>query len=196
MASMMYITVSSGVGGGWILHNQPWRGWEGMAGEIGHTVIDPNGRDCLCGKRGCLERLASGLYLAQDAREELEASPGSGAILRRLANGRLSQVNGQLLSQAAAEGDLLAQKYLDRSAEALGVAIGNSANLINPQLFVLGGGVTKAGEGWWQGVRAAARQTALPEIHFQIQPADLGDDAPLWGAVALALEGIQSPGQA
>jgi glucokinase len=65
------------------------------------------------------------------------------------------------------------------------VGIGNAANLLNPQLFILGGGVTNAGEIWWTAVREAARKTALPQIHFDIVPAQLGDDAPLWGAVAL-----------
>jgi len=72
----------------------------------------------------------------------------------------------------------------------LGTGIGNAANLLNPQAFILGGGVTKAGEFWWQAVRQAARQTALPEVEFEILPAELGDDAPLWGAVALAQEAL------
>ena len=72
-----------------------------------------------------------------------------------------------------------------RGARALGVGLGNAANLVNPQRFVLGGGVTKSGELWWQTVRSAARETALPEVTFDIAPAALGDDAPLWGAVAL-----------
>lgn len=193
---LMYITVSTGVGGGWILYGQPWRGWEGMAGEIGHAVVDPNGPICLCGKRGCLERLASGPYMAQDAIEELQTSPSSGPILRQLSGNQVSRVTGQLISQAAGEGDPLAQRYLDRSASALGTAIGNAANLINPQLFVLGGGVTKSGERWWTLLRDTARQTVLPEVHFEIRPASLGDDAPLWGAVALAFEGIQTPDRA
>jgi glucokinase len=72
----------------------------------------------------------------------------------------------------------------------LGVGIGNAANLINPQLFVLGGGVTKAGEPWWSVVRRVARETALPEVHFDVAPAALGDDAPLWGAIALAQDAL------
>ena len=70
--SLFYITVSTGVGGGWILNGKPWRGTSGMAGEIGHMVVDPNGPVCLCGKRGCVERLASGPYMAQNVREILE----------------------------------------------------------------------------------------------------------------------------
>lgn len=187
--SLFYMTVSTGVGGGWVLNGSPWRGWESMAGEIGHTVVDPNGPYCLCGKRGCVERLASGVYMAQDARQRLaegSAPPGGGHILLDLAGGDPDAIRGQTLSAAAAKGDSLAWEILQRGARALGAGIGNTANLINPHLFILGGGVTKAGERNWEVIRQTARATALPEVHFQIVPAALGDDAPLWGAVALA----------
>jgi len=187
-ASLMYITISTGVGGGWILNGDIWRGQDGMAGEIGHTVVDPAGPVCLCGKRGCVERLASGPYLAGHARALLEQDPAAGATLRGLAGGDPAAVDARLVAQAAAEGDPLAQGVLAEAAHALGMGIGNAANLVNPGRFVLGGGVTKSGEAWWQAVRAAARATALPEVLFDIVPAGLGDDAPLWGAVALAPE--------
>lgn len=182
---LLYITVSTGVGGGWILNGQPWRGATGMAGEIGHTIADPQGAVCLCGKRGCVERLASGPYMAAQVREWLAEFPQQGSLLRsRVADPE--QLTAQQISQAALQGDDLAQRAIERSAWALGVGIGNAANLINPQRFILGGGVTKAGEQWWQTVRETARSTALPEVQFEIVPAALGDDAPLWGAVALA----------
>ncbi|MBD1921357.1 ROK family protein [Microcoleus sp. FACHB-831] len=186
--SLFYITVSTGVGGGWILNGHPWRGAGGMAGEIGHVVVDPNGPICLCGKRGCVERLASGPYMAAAAREELHKQPLRGEILRSLANNNEDAITGQLISQAATQGDELALEILQRAGWALGVGIGNAANLINPQLFVLGGGVTKAGAQFWEVVRRVARETALPEVNFDIVPAALGDEAPLWGAVALAQE--------
>ncbi|MCG6136467.1 MAG: ROK family protein [Nostoc sp. LLA-1] len=183
--SLFYITISTGVGGGWILNGQPWRGVGGMAGEIGHMVVDPAGPLCLCGKRGCVERLASGPYMAKNAREGLENQPQRGDILRGLVSNNLELITGKVVSEAAAQGDELAQDILLKSAWALGVGIGNVANLINPQLFILGGSVTKAGDNWWDVVQKAARETALPEIDFAVVPAALGDDAPLWGAVAL-----------
>jgi glucokinase len=188
--SLFYITISTGVGGGWILNAQPWRGVGGMAGEIGHMVVDPAGPLCLCGKRGCVERLASGPYMAKNAREGLENQPHTGEILRGLVGNNLELITGKVVSEAAAQGDELAQDILSQSAWALGVGIGNVANLINPQLFILGGSVTKAGDNWWDVVQKVARETALPEIDFAIEPAALGDDAPLWGAVALAKLGF------
>jgi glucokinase len=186
MSSLFYITVSTGVGGGWILNNKPWRGAGGMAGEIGHTVVDPNGPICLCGKRGCVERLASGLYIAQQVKDLLQIQPNQGQILRNLINNNLENITAQIVSQAAAQGDDLAIKAIEKAAWALGVGIGNTANLINPQRFILGGGVTKSGERFWEVMRQVARETALPEVDFEIVPAAFGDDAPLWGAVALA----------
>ena len=168
---LLYVTVSTGVGGGWILAGRPYRGSSGLAGEIGHTVVDPNGPLCLCGKRGCVERLASGPYMAQDV-----------ATARGLA---IESVTGQLVAQWAEAGEDTAVAILGRGAWALGVGIGNACNLLNPTRVVLGGGVTKSGERWWQTVRQTAYTTALPEIQFDILPARLADDAPLWGAVAL-----------
>ena len=189
---LLYITVSTGVGGGWILNGQIWHGAEGMAGEIGHTVVDPNGPVCTCGKQGCVERLASGLYIAQRAREWLDRQPDRGQILRTLIDDDLDAVTAQLVSQAAAQGDDLAWEALEVAGWALGVGIGNAANLVNPQRFVLGGGVTKAGERYWEVVRCVARETAMPEVHFDVVPAALGDDAPLWGAVVLAEDYLPS----
>ena len=143
-----------------------------MAGEIGHIVVDPQGPVCLCGKRGCVERLASGPYMAQDygaAREAASDAP----------------VTGESVAAAAAAGDEVARQILRRGAAALGVGIGNAVNLINPELVVLGGGVTKAGDGWWEEVRRTARATVLPEVELRIVPATHQDDTPLWGAVAL-----------
>ncbi|WP_413200064.1 ROK family protein [Nostoc piscinale] len=192
--SLFYITISTGVGGGWILNGKPWRGNAGMAGEIGHIVVNPAGPVCLCGKQGCVERLASGPYMAQDAKEYLlkPANHFSGKQLRSLVNDDLDLITGKIISDAAAQGDELAINILQGGAWALGVGIGNVANLINPQRFILGGSVTKAGELWWNTVEKTARETALPEIDFEILPAALGDDAPLWGAVALAELEIRS----
>ena len=149
-------------------------------------MVDPDGPVCPCGKRGCVERLASGPFIAQRAREWLETQPDRGQVLRALTGEDLALITAQLVSQAAAQGDTLAWQALEVAAWALGVSIGNAANLINPQRFVLGGGVTKAGNRFWEAIRRFARETAMPEVHFDVVPAALGDDAPLWGAVGLA----------
>lgn len=170
MADLLYITVSTGVGGGWILGGRPFRGYNSMAGEIGHMVVDPAGPHCLCGKRGCVERLASGPYMAADWAET---------------SGQQEGVTGQDVAIMAAQGNREARRILERGAWALGVGIGNAVNLMNPSQVILGGGVIKSGVHWWEVVRRTARETALPQAQVDIVPAALGDDAPLWGAVAL-----------
>jgi glucokinase len=171
--SLLYVTVSTGVGGGWVLNGRSWRGHEGLAGEIGHTVVDPAGPLCLCGKRGCVERLASGPYMAADL------------AARNVVGG---PITGQRVAELAAQGQPDALEILQRGAWALGVGLGNAANLLNPERIILGGGVTKSGDLWWRMVEETAVATILPEIHCAILPAALGDDAPLWGAVALCEE--------
>ena len=184
--SLMYITVSTGVGGGLIIDGRIWHGADGMAGELGHVVVDPAGPICLCGKRGCVERLASGPYMAHDLRAQLHAQPESGALLRTLAGGDVDAITAQTIAAAAAQGDALALAALQRAGSALGMGIGNAANLLNPERFILGGGVAKSGLPFWDSMRTTARATALPQVRCELVPARLGDDAPLWGAIALA----------
>ncbi len=184
---LLYVTVSTGVGGGWVLGGRPWRGHAGMAGEIGHTVADPAGPLCLCGKRGCVERLASGPYMAADYADRVSTPPAGRTEGEQGRKGEGTAMTGKDVAEAAAAGDGVAREILLRGARALGVGLGNAANLINPQRFILGGGVTKAGDAWWAEVRRSAAATALPEVSFDIVPAELGDDAPLWGAIALLI---------
>lgn len=182
----LYVTVSTGVGGGWVLNGQVWRGRDGLAGEIGHLTVDPEGPECLCGRRGCVERLASGPWMARHAQELLARHPERGALLRATASHDFSRIDARLVALAAEQGDDLAQEALDHAAHALGVGLGNAANLMNPDRIAIGGGVSQAGPRYWAAVRAAARATALPDVPVDIEPAALGDEAPLWGAVALA----------
>jgi len=185
---LLYITVSTGIGGGLILDGRLRHGLNSLAGEIGHMILEPDGPVCTCGRRGCLEALASGPAIARRARELLKREPHRGQVLRQLAGGSLEAVTSEMVSRAAAEGDEIAQQVLDEAAGALGLGIANAATLLNPGLIVLGGGVIKAGERFLSIVRAVARQQVFQGIEVHIVKAALGDDAPLWGAIALATE--------
>ena len=194
-SSLLYVTVSTGVGGGWVIDCQTppslrggkiFSGADGMAGEIGHTVVDPQGPPCVCGRRGCVEAMACGPAIARAARARLIAEPSAGAKLRALIDNDLGAVTGERVARAASDGDDLARAVIDAAARALGFGIGTAITLMNPARVVIGGGVTKSGERWWNGVRAAARANTLPQMRVEIVPAALGDDAPLWGAIALA----------
>jgi glucokinase len=176
-SSLLYITVSTGIGGGWVLNGRIYSGADGMAGEIGHVVVRPGGAQCVCGKRGCLEVEGCGPAIAKKMHERLQAGETSHVG---------DSVTGELVARAAQQGDRLAQDVMDDAARMLGIGLGGAINLMNPARVVLGGGVTKSGERYWRIVHETARAHALPQMRVDIQPAALGDDAPLWGAVALA----------
>ncbi len=169
-----------------MLNGAIYRGADAMAGEIGHTIVDPRGPVCICGRRGCVEIMACGPAIAREARALLNAEPQSGGRLRAIAGGNLDAVTGEQVARAANEGDELAQRVMDDAAFALGFGIGTAVTLMNPERIVIGGGVSKSGERYFERVRAAARANSLPQARIDIVEAALGDDAPLWGAVALA----------
>ena len=177
-SSLLYVTVSTGIGGGWVLNGRIYSGADGMAGEIGHVVVQPGGMECVCGKRGCLEAEACGPAISKKMRQRL-------TTLGRYSDTALP-ITGESVARAAQQGDVLAQQVMDDAARTLGVGLGGAINLMNPQRVVLGGGVIKSGKRYWRIVRETARAHALPQMRVEIVPAALGDDAPLWGAVVLA----------
>ncbi|MEA3344715.1 MAG: ROK family protein [Chloroflexota bacterium] len=183
---LLHVNVGTGIGGGIVLHSQVYQGATGMAGEIGHMVVLPGGPLCTCGRHGCLEALASGPAIARDARERLEREPDRGQRMLSLAGGDPERITARIVSEAAAQGDELAQDTLDQAAEMLGLGIANAINLINPQRVTVGGGVVKIGPAWMEKVRAAAQANSLSGCPVEIVLAELGDDSPLWGAIALA----------
>jgi len=186
---LLHINVGTGIGGGIVLHGEVYQGATGMAGEIGHMVVQPGGPLCTCGRRGCLEALASGPAIARDARARLGRHPEPGRSLLSLVGGSAERLTAQTVSEAAAQGDGLAQQVLDQAARMLGLGIANAINLINPQRVTVGGGVVKIGSVWMERVRAAAQADVMPDSPVDIAVAALGDDAPLWGAIALASAG-------
>jgi len=187
--SLLYVTVSTGIGGGWVLDGRIYHGADSLAGEIGHMTVQPGGPVCTCGRHGCLEAVAAGPAVARSAWERLIAEPQVGGILRQLVSGDVGAVTAQHVSQAAEAGDKLAQEVLEEAARALGFGIGCAIALMNPERVVVGGGLAKSGERYFEAVRVAVQANVLPGMRVEIVPAALGDDAPLWGAVALA-EGL------
>jgi glucokinase len=186
---VLYVTISTGIGGGWIINGRPYSGADGMAGELGHITVQPGGFLCPCGRQGCLEAEASGPAMAHRARLYLARKKGKSARAKRLlelAEGNPSKITAQMISQAAAAGDKLSQKIIRESAERLGLGLAGAITMMNPDLVILGGGVTKSGEAWWQVVQETTRAQTPLDISVEVVPAALGDDASLWGAAALA----------
>jgi glucokinase len=191
--NLLYVTVSTGIGGGWLINGLPYVGANGMAGEIGHTLVQPDGLPCVCGRHGCLEAEACGPGIANRARLHLAKAGSAGEALLSLAAGNPQQITAKLIAEAAHNGDEFSLRVLDESARRLGLGLANAITLMNPDRVILGGGVTKSGQRWWQVVRDTARHNTLPEIRVEIVPAAFSDDAPLWGAVALAESILNKP---
>jgi glucokinase len=191
-SSMMFITVSTGVGGGLVLNGEVWQGFQGLAGEIGHMMIDPHGPRWW-GRRGCIYRLSSGTFIARRARRWVQDEPLQGGVLKEMCDNDPYKITSKMVAEAADHGDKLAKEALDVSARALGLGIANTANILNLELFVIGGSVIKAGSRFWSEIVRVANESKMPEIEFKMKRAELGDEAPLWGAMELAVREINKP---
>lgn len=186
---MVYLTVSTGIGGGIIVDGRLLLGARGLAGEAGHMTIDPDGPPCGCGNVGCLEVLASGTAIGRIARERL--ARGEHSTMLEHAGGRLEAVTAETVEAAALAGDAVAKAVMKTAASYLGIGVSNLVNLFNPEAVVLGGGVARAGELLFEPVRREVEHRVMPKLRegLRIVPASLGDDVGLLGAVALVLEG-------
>ena len=188
---LLYVNVGTGIGAGLIFNGRLHHGRHGLAGEIGHVTVVPGGPECACGKRGCLEAFASGRSLGRRGREAAAADPQGGARLVALAGGQVEAIQGPHVIQAAAAGDPLAARLVEDTAGYLGLALGNAANLLDPGLIVLGGGLSEAGDVLFTPLQGAVRRHLLPGAPGPpVVPAALGYDAGIAGALALALDGL------
>jgi glucokinase len=181
-----YFTISTGIGGGIALDGEVRRGAAGNAGEFGHQSVAWDGWPCACGRRGCVEAFASGTNIARRAREAVARKPG--ARLIELA-GSADAITAAHVVAAVREGDPLAREVWDATTAVLGAGVANVVNLFNPELVVLGGGVTAAGNLLLEPVARSAR-TALPPAAnaVEIVLAALGSNVGIVGAAAVALE--------
>jgi len=186
--NLIYLTVSTGIGGGIIIDGQLYTGPSGSAGEIGHTTIDINGPKCSCGNTGCLEVLASGTAMAREAIRRLKQ--GEASSLTELVAGKLENITAEKVSLAAERGDRLAQEVISQAAISLGVGMANLVNIFNPQMIIVGGGVAKMGDRLLNPAREVVRERAfqLPAQAVRIVQAKLGDNAGLLGAALFALQ--------
>lgn len=184
---MIYLTVSTGIGGGVILNGKLFLGANDNAGELGHQTILPDGPECGCGNSGCLEALASGTAIARFGREAVRKNPQS--LLYHLANYSQKNITAKMVFQAAKRGDKTAKHVVEKSAAYLGTGVANIINAFNPQKVVIGGGVSRAGKSWLALVRDEARKRAMKPLYeaVDIVLSELGDDVGVIGAATLIL---------
>jgi glucokinase len=184
---MIMVAAGTGIGGGLILDGRLYHGASGGAGEIGHMQLDIEGRPCTCGRRGCLEALASGWALDLDAGALARAEPAG--ALAQIARREGVDPNARILDLAAEAGDASATGVLRRAGRFLGDGLTNLVNLFNPEVVVIGGSLRKS-EHYLQTALAVVNEEAFPQHRGDVRfvEAELGDEAPAIGAALLALE--------
>jgi len=184
----IYVTISTGIGGGIVIDGKILKGSRGMAGEIGHTTIDDEGPPCHCGNRGCWEALASGTALAKAARKEIEE--GADTTILTLAEGKIEQVTAQTVQWAAEKDDPLAHQLIHKTAYYFGVGLANLVNLFNPEMIVIGGGLSNMGDRLLQPAYRVAEERAFNRAYRTVRfvRAALGRNSGVLGAAAFALD--------
>ena len=179
------LTIGTGIGGGIVLGGRIYHGASDIAGEIGHMTIDSTGRRCKCGNYGCLEAYASGPAIAARAIEGIEA--GADTSLPRYVAGDLSRVTAQVIYEAAHDGDEFAREVVRDTAKVLGAGVANIINIFNPQVVVICGGVTLAGDQLFVPLRSEVQRRAFKPASAacRIVPGELTGTAGVYGAAAV-----------
>ncbi len=181
-------TLGTGVGGGIILDGKIFHGCCGGAGELGHTTILPDGPPCGCGNRGCLEALASGTAIGRAGREVLQN--GHNSHLRKLCEDQPERITAKMVFQAARMGDTAAKEIIRRTGKYLGIAIAGIINLLNPEIIIIGGGVSISGRDLLPHVKTEVKKRTMKALHdcTKIVTAELADKAGVFGAVGIAIQ--------
>jgi glucokinase len=181
--TLVGVTLGTGIGGGMVINGELYHGVADAAAEIGHMTIDSTGRKCNCGNYGCLEAYASGPAIAARAIEGLES--GAGSILPELA-GDIYNITAETVYEAVVQGDPYAREVMHDTAKFLGVGLANVINILNPEMLIISGGVTRAGEHLFEPLRTEIRRRAfrVAEQSCRIVPSELQGKAGVIGAVA------------
>jgi glucokinase len=191
--NLVMLTIGTGIGGGLVLNGEIYRGSIGAGAELGHTVINENGPPCQgsCPNRGCVETYASGTALAREGRVAAERHPES-ALGRAAKEGELS---GRTVTESALAGDEVARGVVATAGRHLGVALADFANIFDPDVIVIGGGVSAAGDLLLEPAREEVRTRALPPMNkTEVKAAELGPDAGMIGAAAMARMELEKSG--
>ena len=185
--SMVMVTLGTGIGAGIIINGELYEGVNYAAGEIGHTVIDTNGSPCSCGRRGCFECYASASALCGQARDAMRADRGS--LLWELCHGDIALVDGMMFFDAVRRGDVTAMRVFERYTEHLAVGLSDVVNFLQPELIVIGGGISREGEFLLAPVREQMEHLDYARTSRRrtvMRSAALGNDAGIIGAAHLA----------
>ncbi|MDP9348184.1 MAG: ROK family glucokinase [Gemmatimonadota bacterium] len=183
--ALVGLTLGTGIGGGIVLNGEIYHGCSDVAGEIGHMSIDSNGRKCKCGNYGCIEQYASGPAIAVRAMEGIET--GAETILVDMVKGKLEDITAATVYEATVQGDAYATEVMKDTAKFLGTAVASIINVLNPQMVVVAGGVTRAGDTLFEPLRAEVRRRAFKSAQecCRIVAAELPGTAGVVGAAGV-----------
>ncbi|PFG74118.1 ROK family protein [Tepidiforma thermophila] len=185
---LLHATLGTGIGGGIVIDGRLYRGAQGLAGEIGHIIIDPAGPRCTCGSRGCLEALVSGVAFAARARKLLEQ--GKSAVLKELVG--YAEPTAVHLFEAAKRGDRTCEAEIRNGGHILGLGLGSLVNVLNPDAVTLSGGLLAMGEMLLGPMREAMGSMAYgPASGALVRIGELGENTGLLGAAAVAFERLE-----
>jgi glucokinase len=191
---VFYATVSTGIGTGIILNSRILHGKNGMAGEGGHVTIqcEDTGARCKCGNTGCIESYASGTSVARRARKELEELPEKPTLLEKETGGDWNALTMKHLASAARQGDPFSRGMIEEAGKRLGIWLGSIVSLLDPDIVIIGGGVSQAGEPLFEAIRREIPQRTINPFAAEtpVVKAKLEQDAGIFGAAALVLEGM------
>lgn len=185
-SNMVFMTISTGIGGGIIFERKLYAGSNMLAGEIGHVTVNPNGPKCNCGKNGCLEAYASGLSIQ---RLTVEAIKNRSSILIEMERQEKRPIDTKMVFAACEAGDLVAKEIIEQAATYIGVGLANIIHTLNPDCIVLGGGVMKSSAYFMKKIEEATQLYILPSYQntYEIRRSELFEDAALIGAAYLLL---------
>jgi glucokinase len=185
--NVLYMTVSTGCGGGFVLNGRIYHGRNDGAGEVGHMTVDPQGVPCPCGSRGCFELYASGTAMNRSMRDDM--ARGLQSRVFELAEGDPEKLNGKILDEAAAEGDAYALDLFRQEGRYLGMGIANLFNLLDPDMVVLGGGVTKSRKYFHDELMQTLKQYCINQAGGDsVRYSVMNDRVVLYGAYYLVME--------
>ena len=187
--AVLYMTMSTGIGGGIVLDGQVYHGANDSAGEVGHQILLPDGPPCGCGKRGCLEALCSGPAIARRAQTAVRNESASATALLDLAGGRVEDVKSEHVLEAARQGDGLALHLVEETGYYMGWGIANLVNILNPDIVLLGTIAIAAGDLLLNPIRKTVSEFAMtrPAEAVKIAPAQLGEALGDLAAIALVV---------
>jgi glucokinase len=186
--NFIYITLSTGIGAGIVIDDKIYTGAIGTAGEVGHMTIDDNGPICNCGNKGCWEVLASGTALAREAKRRIQE--GVKTSILKYVDGDLERLTAQVIHKAAEQGDKFAKELIGRTGYYVGVGLTNLINIFNPELIVIGGGLSNIGDMLLAPAFKTAGQRAYKEAFQAVRfvTAQLGRNSGVLGAAAFAFQ--------